>query len=468
MRKRSLRAVSEFEGASLGDKRLDSRLLIIAERMAAAPAASIPEAMASVAEREAAYRFFGNEGVHWEEIVAPHFGATIARAAAHRLVRVAHDTSFCIFGGERRGLARVMQKQNGFGLHAALVVCPTESREPLGTVSFEAFVRSEDVPDMPASKRVLKARKTPREDKESARWSRGIIEAARRLAGAGVDSIHVADRECDDFAGLASLCEAKCRFVVRGDARRRLTGEESDSVIEKVKHAPVRARRTVVLGRRDKPIARYEVRAEREAELVIRGTSVQLRRPPYAQTSVQTLRLNVVQVDEVGAPEDAEPVSWTLYTTEPVDTPDDVLAVVDHYRSRWRIEELFKALKTGCAYEARQLTSIENLLRVLAVSLPIAWSLLAMRVLANQEKPVAARTLIDQSRLLIIAALAKAIAYRRLPEEAPTIRDAMLAVAAIGGHVRGNGDPGWQVLGRGWTKILEAERVHHALIGLKL
>jgi hypothetical protein len=41
-------------------------------------------------------------------------------------------------------------------------------------------------------------------------------------------------------------------------------------------------------------------------------------------------------------------------TTEPIDTPEQILAVVDGYRHRWKIEELFKALKTGCAYEKRQ------------------------------------------------------------------------------------------------------------------
>jgi hypothetical protein len=36
---------------------------------------------------------------------------------------------------------------------------------------------------------------------------------------------------------------------------------------------------------------------------------------------------------------------------------DQVAAVVDHYRGRWTIEEFFKAIKTGCALEARQLES---------------------------------------------------------------------------------------------------------------
>jgi len=39
----------------------------------------------------------------------------------------------------------------------------------------------------------------------------------------------------------------------------------------------------------------------------------------------------------------------------------------------------------------------------------------------------------------------------------PTIREAMLAIAAEGGHIKNNGDPGWLVLGRGYEKLLHME-----------
>jgi hypothetical protein len=33
----------------------------------------------------------------------------------------------------------------------------------------------------------------------------------------------------------------------------------------------------------------------------------------------------------------------------------------------------------------------------------------------------------------------------------------MLAIAAESGHIKNNGDPGWQVLGRGYEKLLHME-----------
>ena len=44
------------------------------------------------------------------------------------------------------------------------------------------------------------------------------------------------------------------------------------------------------------------------------------------------------------------------------------------------------------------------------------------------------------------------------PRPNATIRDAMLAIAALGGHIKNNGDPGWQVLGRGYEDLLILEQ----------
>ena len=39
----------------------------------------------------------------------------------------------------------------------------------------------------------------------------------------------------------------------------------------------------------------------------------------------------------------------------------------------------------------------------------------------------------------------------------PTMRDAMLGIAALGGHITNNGPPGWIVMGRGLARFLEAQ-----------
>jgi len=49
-----------------------------------------------------------------------------------------------------------------------------------------------------------------------------------------------------------------------------------------------------------------------------------------------------------------------------------------------------------------------------------------------------------------------------LPAHA-TVDDALLAVAALGGHLKNNGPPGWLVLRRGFEKLHTAEQTWLAM-----
>jgi hypothetical protein len=152
-------------------------------------------------------------------------------------------------------------------------------------------------------------------------------------------------------------------------------------------------------------------------------------------------------------PADEVPVEWFLLTSLPVATPKQITYVVDCYRARWIIEEYFKALKTGCQYERRQLTTSKRLLNALAVLAPVAWRLLLLRHLSRHEPERPARDALAPSQISVLRAIAK----HPLPQKL-TVREALLAIARLGGHVRANGDPGWLVLTRGFRDLLLLER----------
>jgi hypothetical protein len=116
------------------------------------------------------------------------------------------------------------------------------------------------------------------------------------------------------------------------------------------------------------------------------------------------------------------------------------------------IEEYFKALKTGCAYEKRQLETAHSLLNAMAVLAPVAWRLLLLRHLARETPERPASAALSPTQLAVLRAVAK----RPIPDK-PTVQDAMLAIAGLGGHLPRNGDPGWLVLGRGMHDLLLLE-----------
>jgi hypothetical protein len=60
---------------------------------------------------------------------------------------------------------------------------------------------------------------------------------------------------------------------------------------------------------------------------------------------------------------------------------------VDVGQARWTVEEFFKALKTGCSFEKRQLESLHTLENALALFIiPMAWGLLLRKKAINHER----------------------------------------------------------------------------------
>jgi hypothetical protein len=452
---------AEYEGLSLGDARLQRRAVGIVQRVISGPAHSFPELLPTSAELEGAYRFFQNDAVSVEDLLKPHVQASLARARRHRVVRIVHDSTSMSFGGSRDGCGTLGGGGSGFWAQIALAVSDGEERAPLGVVGLETKVYptlEEKEKDFQKRRRRFYREKLKTFPSAPVVWPGlekwSTIPVRLRSALPGTRVIHLMDREADNFALMSLLKKQKMHFVIRGSSARSV-GSASDELV-RVEHVLAKAeivvRRRVRLAARPKEIGDHPQREERDATLSLRAARVTLR-----STIGGRLSLNVVEAFERRPPPNEEPINWVLFTTEPIDTAEQVGAVVDHYRARWRIEEYFKALKTGCSIEKRQLTNYEALKRVLALFIPVAWHLMALRTAAHREEPTPAASVLTPLQLTVLRALA---AERQVDlSEAPTAREALFAVAALGGHLRRNGDPGWLTLGRGYDKLRSAESI---------
>lgn len=197
------------------------------------------------------------------------------------------------------------------------------------------------------------------------------------------------------------------------------------------------------------------------ASLHLRWTAIELDKPQHAQANTDALLLWAVEVFEPAPPPGETAISWTLFTNEPVDDVEAATAVVDHYRARWRIEEYFRALKQGCAIQQRQLESYDAITNALALFIPIAWRLLLLRSLGQAETERPAQDMFASDEIDTLRVLLDHKNCRPLPPK-PTVRDMMLAIAQLGGHIKNNGEPGWIVLGRGFEDLVKATIVWRA------
>jgi hypothetical protein len=425
----------EFGGAKFGDLRLSRRVVALAEQMSRQPNSSFPDAL-DEAGLEAAYRFFNNRRVTPGSVLAPHVQATLRRLGDGVCLAV-HDTTTFAFraNGEREGLGRDHYGTQTLHGHVTLAVQP--DRACLGVLALRTHLG--------------RAATTEHE-----RW-REQVEGLDELKLGKGQLIHIMDREADDFATLATLLARGDRFIVRVQHDRLLEQSDAqdprklwDALPEKnVEMRSVLLSARGATGRGSKQRRVHPTREERLAKLAFGAGRVRLLRRNGIKEGPEALDINVVRVWELDPPESETPIEWVLYTSEPVDLAPQIAQVVDWYRCRWVIEEFFKALKTGCAYEKRQLETRAALENALALFMPIAWQLLCLRSLARDEPQKPAAEAMSATQLTVL----QRVARRPLPPN-PTVSEALLAIAALGGHLKRNGPPGWLTLWRGYEKLL--------------
>lgn len=459
-----------FHELELGDPRREKRLSRTVARLAKKPSSSLPDAMQSESELEGAYRLANNLAIEPQQLFEALAESAARRAVEAGDVLVIHDTTTCSFEhADPEEVGYLSTGKAGFFAHCALVLEAGRWRRPLGVVHIETLSRKQH------SKRGRKNKASGIEtarwkDRESERWSRGIEASAKRLADCR-SVCHIADREGDSYALLASMVGKGCSFVVRVNHDRKVgdpddLAEQWRPIKESVRGLKGIFQREVALSERKRSSAprsnkNRPVRNARLAQLSFSATSVVLKRPGYLEDPVPaTLTLNVVQVNELDPPTGEPAVQWLLFTTLPIKTEKQVATVVDNYRARWTIEEFNKALKTGCAYENREFATLHALLMLLAISLPIACELLWLRSRARDDPDAPATEVLTPQQLKVL----RLIGSRPVPAK-PTARDALWAVAGLGGHLKRNGDPGWLVLHRGLQTLLSYEAGYEA--GLK-
>jgi hypothetical protein len=452
------RVLGEYAAADLDDSRLDDRLMRIVARLASSPGQSFPEQMVNDADQESLYRFLRNPKVTVDALLAGHRAETLKRMRGRAVVRVLHDTSEFVFKGERDGEMPPVQKEaKGFSGHFALCVAADESKEALGVIGLFTFFQKQQLKGLTETQKLARHMRTPRADKKSSRWEAQAIETEKYLP-TGTRGIHVMDQEADDYSVFSALSAASLSFVIRVEPGRRTAENLQTAVALAV--VPATLFREVAISSRSKAQAtkQHPQRKTRIVKLSVRASTVTLKRTVAAhEAELESVTLSAVHVFEESPPDGETAIEWMLFTSEPVETLAEIEAVVDHYRARWIIEEYFKALKTGCAFEKRQLCSYEGLLRALALMVPLAWTLLELRTLGRETTQRPATEILSSDQLKLLSALLEK-RRRKFPDN-PTVRDAMLGIAGLGGHIKNNGDPGWQVLGRGFRRFLEAEEV---------
>jgi hypothetical protein len=439
-------AQHEFAFAQFGDGRRNKRLVKIATQLAAAPGDTLPQAFPDWAELKAAYRFFGQRGVSFESVIAPHVERTrnaCRQPGEYLLIEATTLLDYSAHPATAELGVIGDGRQRGFARHSALAVrietWPLEQR-PEGMVLglFDQQCRT----PRPAPEGETRAQRL-RRPRKSQCWAAALKTAGRPPQGS--QWLYVADREADIYEVLECCQQHGVDFVIRACQDRRLA-EAPGHLHNAVESAPVLGQSSVMLRARPGQPART-------ARVELRSVRVDLDGPWRPSGWRGPWRdIGVVEVKEVDPPaETTHPLHWLLLTALPCQTLAQAQRIVGRYEARWWIEEYHKALKTGTGVEASQLERADRLAPLIAVLAVVAVRLLSTKLLArSQPKGFEAAASFGSEMLALLE--------QKLgpPQGGWTNAQVLIATARLGGFLarKGDGMPGWQTIWRGWQRLM--------------
>lgn len=460
----SLRTFGEehFGEASLGDVRRTRSLVDQANRFFRHPGGTLPHKCKCPRALRRCYDLMQVPAVTHQAVLEPHLRRTLRLIRQQPgVVLILHDGTELDYSGLTSLHPQLGQIGNSFG-HGyeclnSLAVLP-QGRTVLGLVSQILHVRARVPKDETQSER------RDRESRESLLWLKAVdnvAEAERRcrrldgLSGPAVDEplvVDIADRASDTFEFLDHEDLVGRRYVLRSQHNRGIRVGHDGRGARALLHDHLRSlpeqgpRRQIELSEREK-------RPARKATLAIAWAAVEVLLPENRRGHYRKRPLQVwaVRVWEPEPPPGVEGVEWFLLTNLAVATAGHSWEKAEWYCCRWVVEEFHKAQKTGCGIEDPQFTKAERLQPMIALLSVVAAMLLNLRDLSRDERLSAlpATEVLDEE-------LVEVLSGWRYGERRPlTVREFFRALARLGGHQnrKGDGQPGWLVLWRGWIDL---------------
>lgn len=376
------------------DKRLEKRASAIAYSLLMSRTATVHGATKDEAEQKGFYRFLENERITEDILIQELVNRCCRNVVSRDIIVIQDSSSFGLnhnaknikpdsgagFVGNKKGI--------GFLSHCSLVI-DAHSEAMLGFSDVQLWHRTEDK----ANNTTKAYKKQGIEEKESYKWIKASRQSKELLISAKSITI-IEDREGDIYEQFCMIPDEKTQLLIRNRDNRRLS--DGTRLHEVLKQA--------------KPLGEYEIavygdirkeKVKRVATVEVKAIAVAIRKPASVKSKdlPDELPVYVVEVQEKNS-NHKDKICWRILTTHSIETYEQAVAIVDKYKLRWYIEQLFRLLKKqGFQIEDTQLETGWAIRKLLVLLLNTTLRVMQLYLAYDEEESQPIEEVFDEEEI---------------------------------------------------------------------
>ena len=431
----------DFPHLDFGDVRRNARFVTLIDNISKRPGSSIPLQSKSWYEAKATYGFFRNKEVTKESLQRTIAAYGKSQVEDFNQLLIIHDISNISFTGlQAEGLGYLDNKE-GRGIMCYNSIAASIEGLPLALMHQQTWTRP--VEELGKAK---DRKQRNFEDKETYKWYEGITEVNKTL-GRDIQKIHIADKGADVYELFFSAFESDTDLLIRACHNRKL-GDGShlwDHITQQDMQGVITLEIPDAKGRRKLP---------KEAE--VRYEKVEILRPSTSNDKYQSVELTAIEVRQVGEVKSEEDrICWRLLTTLEVTSLSDVLKYIKWYTYRWLIERFHYVLKSGTKIEELQLKQAESLQKAISVYSLAAFRIMQLVYQSRHHAEVSCEVILTRQQWIAMYVLIHQ--NNKMPDEPPSLSQAVKWIGRLGGHLgrKSDGPPGLKTVWLGYQRVCD-------------
>lgn len=239
-------------------------------------------------------------------------------------------------------------------------------------------------------------------DKEADKWFSDLIVSRDVVLGEAEHITYVMDREADNYAVLDHIPDDRTDVVVRSWHDRLVYFEgERIRINQFLDHQQVIGRLSIRIDSRNR--RNHTIHAQ------VKCAAIEIEQPqngrPFPEGTRSSIPMYIVEIKEVGT-QNKDRLWWKLLTSKTVSTFEQALEIIDIYKQRWQIEELFRLIKTeSFDLESSALGQGNSLRKLGLFVLEASVKIAQLKSARSEESPIRIQAIFSDSEIACLAQL---------------------------------------------------------------